>query len=439
MNCKDIWRSDAGTFRISVVLSTTIALVCSLVSVRAATQPQFSARIPTGVGGYAAALGDYNRDGTLDLVVRISSGITLRLGRGDGTFAATTNIYPVYCDFLTAGDFNGDGNLDVCAVGMDGNAVLVGDGAGRLVLRTNLTRYVPYPSDLALGDLNLDGKLDMAIVGGGVSVGFGRGDGSFTNGTNVMSSYPNSVRGVAVGDCNGDGRPDMVLCVNGTPTHPNSLCVMLNRGDGLFDAPQCYPSALYDNHYALVLGDFNGDGMNDAAVTDEYDQSVTIWVNNGTGGFTAANRYSLGFSGSSLACADLNGDGTPDLVVAGSGVMRVLAGDGRGGFALGPRISFSAPVMVGDLNNDGRPDLASPSAVLLNQTPPTLRLSSMPGYVQLDWLATFGAGFSLEYSTNLTDPSSWSPFPYPPVAIGNQRAVTDWSTEGRKFYRLRRP
>lgn len=95
--------------------------------------------------------------------------------------------------------------------------------------------------------------------------------------------------------------------------------------------------------------------------------------------------------------------------------------------------------MIGDINHDGRPDLADAFAVLLNQTPPTLRLSPMPGYVQLDWLATFGAGFSLEYSTNLTDPAGWRPFPYPPVAIGNQRAITDWSREGGKFYRLRRP
>lgn len=101
-------------------------------------------------------------------------------------------------------------------------------------------------------------------------------------------------------------------------------------------------------------------------------------------------------------------------------------------------------VAVGDFNGDGTPDIAyvnysgSSVAIMLNRTPPTLQITPMAGYNQIAWLATFGAGFTLEYTTNLLVPGSWQPFPYPPVLVGNQRAVADWADREQKFYRLRK-
>src|SRR5215831_9769199 len=79
--------------------------------------------------------------------------------------------------------------------------------------------------------------------------------------------------------------------------------------------------------------------------------------------FAPAQLLQVGSQSTSIAVADLNGDGKLDLVTAnfGSGDVSVLIGNGSGGFALAERLVGGASpfsVAVGDLNRDGKPDLA---------------------------------------------------------------------------------
>jgi hypothetical protein len=413
----------------------------------------------TGHFPVSMAVGDFNHDGRPDMAVATSSGVTVLLNRGGGVMNVSSNYSAYGGDAaIAAGDFNGNGNLDIVVApfATDGYAsVLLGNGTGGFPVRTG-AGYSWNACGVALGDFNGDGHLDLAIAqteGACVSVGPGRGDGSFGVQANYsVTNYPCDLRG---GDIYGHGSLDLAVAISIHSAHPlsansNAFCVLSNRGDGTFAAPRTYAGGrTNDTHYSLELADFNGDGRLDLALLNYYAQSVTIWLNDGRGGFTLAGEYPLGFAPTSIAKGDFNSDGIVDLVIRGDGAARVLLGNGDSSFTLTPQMAapadsgyeHGASVAVADFNGDGAPDIAfvnytnNSVAIMLNQTPPVLQIAPMPGYSQISWLAT--AGFTLEYTTNLTA-GGWRAFPYPPVLFGTQKAVTDWTDGDQKFYRLRR-
>ena len=282
-----------------------------------------------------------------------------------------------------------------------------------------------------------------------IGIALGKGDGSFAAQVAcAVAGYPSDLRG---GDIYRHGKVDLAVAITiYLGGSSNAFCVLSNKGDGTFAAIRYYAGAsINDQHYSLELADFNGDGNPDLAVMSYKTQSVTIWLNDGKGGFAPTNQYPLGFAPTSIAKGDFNSDGTMDLVIRGDGAARVLLGNGDGSFTLAPQMTVpadsgyddGASVDVGDFNGDGAPDIAFANytnnsvAIMLNQTPPVLQLAPMSGYNQISWLAT--AGFTLEYTTNLAAESWWA-FPYPPVLFGTQKAVTDWTDGDQKYYRLRR-
>lgn len=124
--------------------------------------------------------------------------------------------------------------------------------------------------------------------------------------------------------------------------------------------------------YSAALADFDRDGYPDMAVLT--DVSVDVFLNNHKGGFTTYTSYSVSATGGMIA-VDVNGDGWPDLVIAGGSttVNTVLINNGDGTFHLGtpPATKSTASSFVaGDFNNDGKVDLAatesSGTEILLN-------------------------------------------------------------------------
>src|SRR5208282_3546540 len=100
-------------------------------------------------------------------------------------------------------------------------------GDGTFTLKSS----TPTPSGgaLALGDFNHDGKLDFVTSGN--LIGFGNGDGTFQNPTEIVADPPSTgFSGIAVGDINNDGWPDVVLTNNGEPY--NNTFVLLNNQKG---------------------------------------------------------------------------------------------------------------------------------------------------------------------------------------------------------------
>ncbi len=106
---------------------------------------------------------------------------------------------------------------------------------------------------------------------------------------------------------------------------------------------------------SIAAGDLNHDGRPDLVTSNHSPNSVSVLLNRGAGRFDRLPGIALASWAGQVTIADLNGDGIPDLVVAGD-LLSVLLGNGDGTFRP-PTVytSYSSSVVVGDVNRDGRP------------------------------------------------------------------------------------
>jgi FG-GAP-like repeat/FG-GAP repeat len=190
-------------------------------------------------------------------------------------------------------------------------------------------------------------------------------------------NYPTGISpiSVAIGDLNGDGRLDLVTAnIGGDPllNPPGTVSVLLGNGGGTFSAATPYPTGSILS-FSVAIGDLNGDGRLDLAVANYGDQfgfddrTISVFLGNGGGTFSAATLYSTGTGlpgAQSVAIGDLDGDGDLDLAVAhASNRIGILWGNGDGTFlAQNPPLTFTGlnnpgSIAIGDLDGNGRLDL----------------------------------------------------------------------------------
>jgi CSLREA domain-containing protein len=163
---------------------------------------------------------------------------------------------------------------------------------------------------------------------------------------------------VVTGDFNGDGKQDIAV----TDQASNTVSVLLGDGAGGFGAATSFNVGA--NPLALAVGDFNGDGKLDLVTVNSAANTVSVLLGNGNGGFAAATDFNVGNNPAAVAVGDFNGDGKPDVVTANSGPndISLLLGDGAGNFAAATDFNVgNAPggIAVGDFNNDGNLDVAT--------------------------------------------------------------------------------
>lgn len=224
------------------------------------------------------------------------------------------------------------------------------------------------PNDISVADWNRDGKLDVVTCNDEdtVMVLLGNGRGGFTPAPG--SPIKSAAHLIAVGDVNNDRNPNLAL------THHDSfgVVVLLGAGDGRFAPAPGSPFAAHQgakpHNHGLALTDVNSDGHLDITTSNQNDNSVSVLLGNGRGVFTpaAGSPFAVGRAPYPHSVGDVNGDGKLDIATpnVGSNNVTVLLGDGRGGFmpaANSPYAVATRPyyIAIGDVSGDTKPDLVT--------------------------------------------------------------------------------
>jgi FG-GAP-like repeat/IPT/TIG domain/FG-GAP repeat len=339
--------------------------------------------------------------------------------------AITTTDFQPKQDFSTGiqpssvaiGDLDGDGKSDLAVANLSSNTVSVfrntsnsgSIGNGSFAVKVDFaTGTNPY--SVAIGDLDGDGKPDLVVANASsntvsvirnTSVSGSIGSSSFA--TKVDFTTGSAPFSIAIGDLDGDGKLDLAVANSVS----NTVSLFRNTSfSGSIDISSFafkvdFATGLYP--YSIAIGDLDGDGKSDLATVNVNANTVSVLRNTsirgsiGTGSFTAKVDFTTNFAPQSLAIGDLDGDSKPDLVTANHSsstvsVIRNTATNGSiGTSSFAPKIDFTTgknpyAVAIGDMDGDGRPDLAT--ANYGSNTLSILRNTSISGNISIGSFAS---------------------------------------------------
>lgn len=325
--------------------------------------------IAVGETPQSVTIADLDGDGHLDLVTSdaLPNGLSVLPGDEDGGFGANdsavfvpTGIAPINS---VAADLDGDEDLDlVVANSLSGDiSVLLGAGDGSFAAEQRHA-VGNGPRWVALADMDGDEFLDAVTANrDSDDVSVLRGDGAGNFGDEQRLAVPDAPYHVSLEDLDGDDRTDLVVSCIGA----EGIVVILRSDDNGFEDPVFHPTQ--GSAIATSLARVNDDVATDiVAANYDHDGSpgVAVFLGNGDGTFAPATFADSGAQPRSLVAADVDEDGTTDVVVANadSDELTVLHGAGDGGLhgALESRATAETlDFVVADFDDDGLDDVAT--------------------------------------------------------------------------------
>lgn len=336
----------------------------------------------TGTNNYSLAISDIDGNGKPDLAIINNGSNSVSILRNIGS-SGTVN-FATKLDFTTGtnpnsiaiGDIDGDSKPDLAITNNNSNSVSIFRNTstnGNVSFATKIDFNTgTNPNSIAIGDIDGDGKLDLAITNNGSnSVSILRNLSSvgtvsfaakldFTTGT-----FPKSI---VVGDIDGDSKPDLGITNLGS----NSVSILRNASaNGNVGFATKIDFITGTNPYSIAIGDLDGNGKNDLAITNNGNNSVSVMRNIssiGTVNFATKIDFTTCSNPSSVNIGDIDGNGKLDLAVANSNsLVSILRNiDTNGTYNFEAKVDFTIgsgtrSLIIGDLDGDGKPDLTASS------------------------------------------------------------------------------